>query len=178
MQTKSGRHYSAAVRKLYYNLLADQIPPAKISKIVKTVLKCFVPQADLSGLQLPGERCAGYMRASELETVNKAFKATQCSNATQEGVLSLNSEGTTLGQRKLGTTVISGTLVSVNELPDGCEETIIEDMDREFRKLRNTAHMLKLCNADAINWTLVSSSSSDSAATQKKLNSLHAAQDC
>ena len=119
-----------------------------------------------------GTGVAGVDSGSELETVNMAYKATHVSNVAQDGVLSLNSDGTTLGQIKHGTTVISGTLVSVNELPDGCAESIIEDMDCELRKLRDAAHMLKLCNADSINWTLVSSSTSDSASTQRKLNAL------
>ena len=33
--------YSPAVRKLYYSLLADQITPAKIGPVIKTILKCF-----------------------------------------------------------------------------------------------------------------------------------------
>lgn len=173
-ETKSGKHYSAAIRKLYYQLLSDLIPPAKIPQIIKAVLRCFLPNADLSQLQLPCERTAGYMRSTELETVCMAHKATHFSEAIQSDVpgFGLNSDGTTLHQRKLGATVVSGICVAVNELPDGCAETIIEDMDSEFTKLRSMAKILKLPNADAINWTLVSSSTADSASTQKKLNNL------
>lgn len=40
--TKTGdRMYSPAIRKLYYTLLADQIPPAKICSTIKSVLKTF-----------------------------------------------------------------------------------------------------------------------------------------
>ena len=43
-ETKSGRkQYLPAVRRLYYSLLADQIPPLKICTTVKMVLKCFLP---------------------------------------------------------------------------------------------------------------------------------------
>ena len=171
-ETKSGKHYSAAIRKLYYRLLVDQISPSKISQTIKAVLSYLVPEADLSELQLPGERCAGYMRADELEVVSMAHKATHLSKLAQTSTLSLNSDDTTLNQKKLGAIVLSGTILSVNDLPDGCAETIIEDMDAEFSKLRNTAHKLNLANADSINWTLVSSSTADSASTQKKLNSL------
>ena len=39
--TKSGeRIYSPAIRRLYYSLLSDQIPPLKICKTIKAVLKC------------------------------------------------------------------------------------------------------------------------------------------
>ena len=39
-------------------------------------------------------------------------------------------------------------------------------------KLRRTAYALRMPNANSINWTLLVSSTSDSAATQKKLNKL------
>ena len=171
-QTKSGKHYSSAMRKLYYKLLADQTPPAKISRTIQSVLHYLVPEADLSQLHLPRERCAGYMRSDELETISMAHKAAHVCKLAETGTLSLNSDGTTLNQRKLGAAILSGTTLSVNDLPDGSAKTIIEDIDTELAKLRNTAQKLKLPNADSINWTLVSSSSSDSAATQKKLNSL------
>ena len=114
-ETKSGKHYSAAIRKLYYNFLADHIPPAKVSQ---TILKYMLPYADLSQLKLPGENCAGYMRASELETISMAHKATHFSEVAQAGALNLNSDGTTLHQRKIGATILSGTVVSINELPE------------------------------------------------------------
>ena len=170
--TKSGRFYTPAIRMLYYKLLADLIPPEKIAQTIKYVLKCFLPRADLSQLQLPAKSCAGYMRSCELETLDTVHKATHISKVIQTDAststgLSLNSDGTTLHQKKLGATVIAGTLVSLNELPDGSAETIIDDMDSELKKLRDVAKLLKLPNADAINWTLLSSSTSDSASTQK-----------
>lgn len=46
-----GHHkYSPDVRKLYYNLLADQIPVSKISDIIRTVLKCFNPPMDVENM--------------------------------------------------------------------------------------------------------------------------------
>ena len=50
--------------------------------------------------------------------------------------------------------------------------SILTDISREFQKLREIAHELNLPYADKINWTLVSSSTSDSASTQKKFNQL------
>jgi len=62
---------------------------------------------------------------------------------------------------------------SVNEVPDGgTADSIINDISCELQSLRDTAHALNLPNADKINWTLFQSSSSDSAATQKKFNRL------
>ena len=78
-QARSGRFYTPAIRSLYYKLLADLIPPEKIAPIIKCVLKCFLPKADLSCLQLPGKSCAGYMRSCELETLDMVHKATHIS---------------------------------------------------------------------------------------------------
>ena len=63
-------------------------------------------------------------------------------------------------------------VVSINELPDGKAISAIEDISREFEKLRRVAEILGLPNANSINWTLVKSSTSDSASTQKRMNKL------
>ena len=93
--TKSGRkQYLPAVRRLYYSLLADQIPPSKICTTVKMVLKCFLPNLNIDDLQLPKERCAGYMRADELATVSLAHKASAISEKAEK-------MSATLQQKKL-----------------------------------------------------------------------------
>lgn len=43
LQTKNWRRYSPAIRKLYYTLLSQQVPSAKIADVVRTVIKCFFP---------------------------------------------------------------------------------------------------------------------------------------
>ena len=48
----------------------------------------------------------------------------------------------------------------------------VTDISKEFDKLRKAAHLLGLPNPDSINWTLVVSSTSDSASTQKRVNKL------
>jgi len=63
--------------------------------------------------------------------------------------------------------VAGGVVLGVNELPDGKVISVIEDISREFEKLRKVVQILSLPNPNSINWTLVVSSSSDSAATQK-----------
>lgn len=172
-KTKSGkRMYSPAIRKLYYSLLSDQVPPSKICMIIKAVLKCFLPNLDTEHLQLPKERCAGYMRREELSTVSMAHKASAISEAAKSKKLHLNTDGTTLQQRKLGGLAINGMVISVNEFPDGTADTVIEDVSKELTKLREMACCLGLPNANAINWSLVSSSTSDCAATQKRFNRL------
>lgn len=50
-ETMAGGHiYTTVVRELYYKLLADQLPPAKISSTVKSVLKSFWPSLDVDKL--------------------------------------------------------------------------------------------------------------------------------
>ena len=153
-------------------MLSDQIPPSKICKTIKAVLKCFLPNLDTEHLQLPKERCAGYMHREELATISMAHKALAISEQARAEKLHLNTDGTTLQQKKLGGLAINGMVISVNELPDGTADTVIEDVSKELTKLREMAHSLGLPNADAINWSLVSSSTSDSASTQKRFNRL------
>ena len=61
----------------------------------------------------------------------------------------------------------NGLVLGVNELQDGSAASAIDDISREFKKLRHAASMLGLPNP---NLTLVVSSTSDSAATQKCIN--------
>ena len=154
-------------------LLAQQISPSKVSTIIKSVLKCFLPGLDVTNLQLLKERCAGYMRAEELKTVCQAHKASVlCEHTQMGGAFHLNTDGTTFDQKRVGGVVFNMIAVSVNEIPDGTADSIIEDISGELQKLREVAHALKIPNSDSINWTLVQSSSSDSASTQKRFNKL------
>jgi len=94
--SKSGeRIYSPAICKLYYSLLSDQIPPSKIYKTIKAVLKCFLPNLDIEHLQLPKERCAGYMCREELAIISMAHKASAISKQAKAEKLHLNTDGTT-----------------------------------------------------------------------------------
>ena len=90
-QTKEGNQmYSHAIRQLYYSLLADQIPPAKISRTITSILNCFIPSLNTSNLQLPHERCAGYMRREELHTISNIHKACSVINCK---TLNANNDG-------------------------------------------------------------------------------------
>ncbi len=167
------RKYTPEIRKLYYSLLADQVPVSKITDIIRTVLKCFNPSMNVEELRLPKKTCASYMRKEELKIISDAHKAhTICSDANKGKGIYLNTDGTTKHQKKLGGVVANDMVVSVNELPDGKAISAIEDISREFEKLRRVAEMLGLPNANSINWTLVKLSTSDSASTQKRLNKL------
>ena len=166
---EGGRVYSTAIRELYYKLLADQLPPARIGSTIRSVLKTFFPSLHVDKLMLPGESCASYMRREELTTINLAHNATKLAKSD---CLNLNCDGTTLSQKKLQGAAINGTVLSVNEVPDGSSDSMIADISCELQKLRDVAHALQLPNASKINWTLIKSSSSDSASTQKKFNKL------
>ena len=89
IDTKNGTVYNQAVRELYYKLLADQIPPAKIESIIKSVLNCFFPTMNTDDLKLPREKCAGYMRREEMNTICMAQKAYSISEGKS---LHLNSD--------------------------------------------------------------------------------------
>ncbi len=172
-ETKDGgRVYSTAVRELYYKLLTNQLPPAKISGVIRSVVKTFIPSVDVDKLKLPEESCASYMRREELTTVNLAHNAAKLLDEATSDALNLNCDGTTLSQKKLQGTAINGMVISVNEIADGSADSMIADLSLELQKLRDVARALCLPNADKINWTLIQSSSSDSASTQKRFNKL------
>ena len=67
---------------------------------------------------------------------------------------------------------VNGTVLCLNEVPDGSADSIVKDISSELSKLRQTAKALGLKNPERINWSLFASSTSDSAATQKKFNRL------
>ena len=165
----SSRKYSLEIRKLYYTLLAAQVPVSKVSDIIRSVLKCLNPTASVEGLQLPSKTCATYMRKEELKSISDAHKPTVISQSKQ---LRMNTDGTTKHQKKLGGIVVNNLVLGVNELQDGCAISAVDDISRELEKLHEAATLLGLPNADSINWTLVVSSTSDSAATQKRVNKL------
>ena len=149
-----------------------------MATVVKDVLEAFLPAVEVENLPLPQHLCASYMRRDELTTLSNAHKASvicQCGSS-----LHLNTDGTTKNQKKLGGIVINDMVVSVNELVDGSALTAVNDVSKELKTLRETAQVLGFPNADSINWTLVASSTSDSASTQKCLNRLieeHRAED-
>ena len=147
---KEGKVFTIAVRHLYYSLLADQVPPAKIPRTIKSVLKCFIPSLDVEGIKLPHERCAGYMRTEELKTISMAHKA---STIVESATLNLNTDGTTKFPKKIGGVAINGLVFSLIEVPDSSADSVIEDIARELDKLRDIARTLNLSNPERINWT-------------------------
>ena len=167
IDTKNGMVYNQAVRELYYKLLADQIPPAKIESIIKSVLNCFFPTVNTSDLKLPRGKCAGYMRREEMNTICMAQKAYSISESKS---LHLNSDRTTKFPKEIGAVSVNGMVLCLNEVPDGSADSMVELVETELEKLRNIAYDLKLKSPEKINWTLLNSMTSDSVSTQKRFN--------
>ena len=80
-------------------------------------------------------------------------------------MLHTNTDETTKNQKKLRAVALNGVVVSVNEIPDETAKSTIDDESKELNKLREIALTLGMPNASSINWTLVASSTADSAAT-------------
>lgn len=55
--TKEGRVYAPVIRKLYYNLLSNQISATRAAEIVKAVLKCFLSDCDVDNIVTLGTMC-------------------------------------------------------------------------------------------------------------------------
>ena len=117
------------------------------------VLKCNLPNLNVDDLQLPKEWCAGYMRADELTTVSLAHKASAINEKAEKmsGMLHMNTDGTTLQQKKINGVVIDDIVISVGEQVDGTSDSIIDHVSRELQKLREMARDLGLPNSESIN---------------------------
>ena len=173
IETKEGRRYSPTIRKLYYNLLAKEVPASRVNDIIKTIVKCLIPSVSIGQLKLPKKACVSYMRKDELQIVSAAHKATVlCEHAASGVPFRLNTDGTTKDLKKVFGVGINDMVISVNELPDGTATTAIADVTRELEKLRRIANDLKIPNANSINWIIFTATSSDSAASQRKFNRL------
>ena len=167
--TKDGNRYLNSVRELYYSLMALGTSPEKIDIIIRTVLGKLCPTIDTSTLKLPKKSCANYMRMAEMPTVSNVHKATKLTELPQGH---MNTDGTTLNLKKLVGSSVSGLVLGVQEVADGTSQTMIDELDKQLQSLRELAKELKLPNANAINWTLMVSSTSDGAATQTKFTRL------
>ena len=176
-ETKEGcRVYSTAIRELYYELLADDCLLLESPTQFDQYSRHSTHPLLWTCLKLPGESCASYMRREELTIVNLAHNASKlaesnCLYLNCDGT-TLHCDGTTLYQKKLQGVATNGRVLSLNEVADGSSDVMIADASPELQKLRDVARALRLPNADRFNWTLIRSSSSDSASTQKRFNKL------
>ena len=167
LQTKLGKSYSTMVRKLYYKLLTSGIPPGRVGPTIKDVLVHLAPSTDPAKLDLPKASAANYMRREEMKTICDIHKA---SNLCSSEMLHMNTDGTTLNQRKIAAASANGLVISVDEVRSGSAEDIAQNISRELTRLRKLATDMGIDNAQSINWSVVGALTSDSAATQKKFN--------
>ena len=76
------------------------------------------------------------MRREELTSIGMAQKAhTLCEQIRRGEPFHLNSDGTTKNQHKINGVAINGLVLSINEVPDGSAETIMEDIGNELAVL-------------------------------------------
>ena len=80
------------------------------------------------------------MWRDELRTVSMAYKAYTLAESES---FSLNSDGTTKFQKKLGVAV-NVMVLCLNEVPDGSAQSMIEQISLELEKLRDIVHVLNL----------------------------------
>ena len=170
-KTKHGRQYTKEVRKLYYSLLSQNIPPNKIRGIIKSVFQHLLPSANPNELQLPSKSTAGYMRHEELPTVSRAQKAAKLA-ATE--ALHVNSDGTTLNQQKIAGALVNGMVLGVHTVADGSANSAFDAITTEFSKVKEVGAELQVPTTN-ITLKNVVASTSDGASTQTKLNKLRKA---
>ena len=163
-----GNQYSPIIRQLYYALLVERIAPKKIKGIVQSVLKCMVPSADVGSIQLPSKSCADYMRRDELPTVSRAHKADYLGSAES---IALNSDGTTKHQQKKAASIMNGMVLGVHDVANGSADAALQAMRSEMEIIRTIAEELG-SSTSGLTFEKVTSSTSDGAATQGKLNKL------
>ena len=166
--TGRGHQYSPIVRQLYYALLVERIPPKKIKGIVRNVLQSMVPSADTDSLQLPSKSCADYMRRDELPTVSQAHKAHHLGFAES---IALNSDGTTKHQQKKAASIMNDMVLGVHDVASGSADAALQAMKSEMEVIRTIAEELGN-STSGLTLGKVTSSTSDGAATQGKLNKL------
>ena len=69
-----------------------------------------------------------------MKTVSLAHKASiLCEHAQMGGAFHLNTDSTTFDQKNLGGVAFNKIVVSVNEIPDGTADSIIEDISGELQ---------------------------------------------
>ena len=167
--TMEGHKFTNEIRALYFRLLAENMSPAKIERNIKIVLETFCPQINTKLLKLPKKSLAREIRSSEMPTLAKAHEAAALSQIHSYHV---NSDGTTLNQKKVQGYLVNGVTIGVTEVADGTSLTAVDELDRLLASIREVGQELGISHVDKIGWSLIQSLMSDQASTQKTFNSL------
>ena len=90
-------------------------------------------------MALPKERCAGYMRTEEFNTIYTVHKAiiVVYNSIKHDKPLHLSMDKTTLSY--VGGAAINNMVLSFITVAEGNAETAIEDVSKELEKLRKMA---------------------------------------
>ena len=163
LSTFSCQAYTNNVRQLYYSLLALRLPVRQIRAVVENVIKYLFPDVDISNLRLPSKSCASYMRKQEIPTINKIHKATELAKSEQ---WHLNSDGTTLNQKKKCAFLVNGVVVGIQDVANGSSEVALDALKHLLSKLQGVS------SCDGLSISRIISSTSDGASTQMKFNTL------
>ena len=159
----SHRVYAPNVRQLYYSLLAMHLPVRKIKGVIENVITYLFPDVDVSNLCLPSKSCASYMRKHEIPTINKIHQASELSSSQQ---WHLNSDGTTLNQKKKCAFIINGIVIGIQDVANGSSEIALDALKQALSRVQEASS----CNT--LNISRIVSSTSDGASTQMKFNAL------
>ena len=100
---------------------------------------------------------------------SSAHKATVLAEADN---LDINSDGTTLNQKKVQGMLANGLVLGVEAVTNGSAQSSVEAFDRVLERIREVGTPLGMRGAENIDWTLIRSSMSDSASTQQAFNRL------
>ena len=109
------------------------------------------------------------MRSHELATPSTAHQATKLAGAQSYHI---NTDGTTLNQKKVQGFIVNGAVLGVTDVTDGSAKAAFEELQVILDNIKEMAIALSLPNAENIGWNMVQSAMSDKAATQLTLNKL------
>ena len=109
------------------------------------------------------------MRSLEMPTVSASQQAHHLSEMDE---YHLNSDGTTLNQKKVQGMLMNGVVLGIKDVVDGSAKAAIKELGRVLDHIRDVGLQLNLPGADRIGWALIETSMSDQASTQKAFNNL------
>lgn len=93
----------------------------------------------------------------ELPTLAKAHQLSVQSTENYH----LQSDGTTLNQKKVQGFLINGLTLGITDVSDGSAQVAIDSLEWQLRVIMEVGKELKIMGAEGIGWRLVSSVMSD-----------------
>lgn len=100
------------------------------------------------------------------------LKGHEAAALSQMDTYHVQSDGTTLNQKKVQGYLVNGVTIGVTDVADGTSLTAVEELDRLFRSIREVGRELGISDVEKVGWSRVQSLMSDQASTQKAFNAL------